>query len=123
VEKPVMHLPNTRDAVIDPRKLTGYLLSLSHPVEKAKAKFFRSLGFDETNLAEFEQAIREVAIRHEVAEQIATAFGIKYVIVGQLENPQNREMIICTVWIVEDETQPPRFVTAYPFLPTEETTK
>jgi len=32
-------------ALIDDHKITGYLLSNSHPAGRAKATFFRSVGF------------------------------------------------------------------------------
>ena len=40
-----MKLPRSLEAIVPERKLTGYLLSETHPVGRAKAKFFRALGF------------------------------------------------------------------------------
>ena len=44
-----MKLPRNRDAVILDGKLAAYLLSDTHPVGKAKAKYFRSLGYSIAN--------------------------------------------------------------------------
>jgi hypothetical protein len=42
-----MKLPHADRAEVDPGKLGRYLLSETHPVGKAKARFFREAGFDE----------------------------------------------------------------------------
>ncbi len=44
-----MKLPGNRDAVVQDGKLADYLLSETHPVGKAKAKYFRSLGYSIAN--------------------------------------------------------------------------
>jgi hypothetical protein len=54
-------LPNRKDAFIQPEKLTGYLLSETHSVDKLKAKFFRELGFDEENVAILEKELLKIA--------------------------------------------------------------
>lgn len=43
-------LPNAEDAYIPWEKLTDYLLSETHAVGKAKARFFRAHGYNENNL-------------------------------------------------------------------------
>ena len=45
-----MQLPNRLQAYIPSEKLSAYLLSETHAVGKAKATFFRALGFNETNI-------------------------------------------------------------------------
>ena len=42
-----MLLPNADKAQIDERKLSGYLLSPTHPVGRFKASFFFAMGFDQ----------------------------------------------------------------------------
>ena len=82
-----MKLPNADKAYVPPRKLLDYLLSPSHPVGGPKARFFRSVGFDETNVSAFEQGLIEVAVSGEVTEEERTAHGTKYVVEGVLETP------------------------------------
>ncbi|MEO0352503.1 MAG: DUF6883 domain-containing protein [Cyanobacteria bacterium P01_A01_bin.15] len=50
-------LPNYAQTYIQPDKLTRYLLSEVHPVGKAKAKFFRGLGFNDGNVALLEKGL------------------------------------------------------------------
>ena len=40
-----MALPEAESARVDREKLTGYLLSESHPIGRSKAKFFRGDRF------------------------------------------------------------------------------
>lgn len=67
-----MQLPNRANAYIPPDKLMGYLLSETHAVGKSKAKFFRALGFDETNVRQLEQGLLAIARTEQVEEFIAS---------------------------------------------------
>ena len=110
-----MKLPNRERAQVPKRKLTKYLLSLSHPVGGPKARFFRSHGFDDTSVDRLRAELLGVAQRGEVVETEETAHGTKYVIVGSLLAPGGEEISVRTVWIIETPgVSDPRFVTAYP---------
>jgi hypothetical protein len=109
-----MALPNSDKAYIPSQKLKGYLLSEAHGVGRSKAKFFRSLGFDESNVALFEQNLLEIARTGTMVEIVTTQHGKKYVVDGTLEAPGGRTVTIRTIWIIEVDTDEPRFVTAYP---------
>lgn len=82
-----MQLPNKSNATISISKIMDYLLSETPAAGKSKAKFFRSFGFDETNIPEFEQGLLNIAQTELVMETIETAFGTKYVIDGKLKTP------------------------------------
>lgn len=109
-----MELPNRLAAYVPIEKITEYLLSDSHAVGKSKAKFFRSFGFDETNVNQFEQRLLDIAHTGTVSEIKETPFGMKYVIDGALETPRGIIIQLRTVWIVETSENEPRFITAYP---------
>ena len=109
-----MQLPNRDDAYIPPPKLTNYLLSEVHAVGKAKAKFFRSLGFNETNVTVLEKQLLAVAHLRPVTKVTSSAYGIKYVIDGMIETPEGNPVPVRTIWIIEQGEDKPRFVTAYP---------
>lgn len=108
-----MLLPNRNRAYVPESKLIEYLLSETHAVGKSKAKFFRSLGFDEANAAMLGQGLLSIAQTEAVAEVVRSPFGSKYVVDGFLEAP-NGTVKVRTVWIVEVGDARPRFVTAYP---------
>jgi hypothetical protein len=82
-----MKLPNADKAYIPPRKLLDYLLSLSHPVGGSKARFFRSAGFDDTNVSTLEHGLLEIARSGEVMEVEQTTHGTKYAVEGVLQTP------------------------------------
>lgn len=108
-----MKLPNGANAVVPAAKLTEYLLSVTHPVGRAKARFFRMFGYSEENAALLQEGLLLIAERNEVKEIKEAPFGAKYVIDGDLVTPDGRTVRISSVWVIEEEG-PPRFVTAYP---------
>ncbi len=109
-----MKLPNCENAYIQPSKLKDYLLSETHVVGRAKAKFLRSFGFDETNINLLEQELLAIAQSQEVSVVAASPHGIKYVIDGSLKTPLGNIINMKTVWIVDKGQDRPRFVTAIP---------
>jgi hypothetical protein len=111
-----LELPNREQAFIQPAKLMGYLLSETHAVGRSKAKFFRDLGFNESNVSGLEQELLAIARSQSVTETTATVHGMKYVIIGTINAPVSRTVSVLTVWIIDAGEQAPRFVTARPFL-------
>ena len=109
-----MQLPNRLQAYIPSQKLHAYLLSETHAVGKAKATFFRALGFNETNVHLLEHGLLTLAHSAPVQEVVPSPHGVKYVIEGVLETPSGTAPRIRTVWILETDDEHPRFVTAYP---------
>jgi hypothetical protein len=110
-----MKLPNSEQATVPQEKLTDYLLSLTHPVGRSKAVYFRSLGYDETNTSQLIEALLGIAKGNDVRDTIETGYGIKYTVLGELTTPTKQTAQIITVWIVDKGQTVPRFVTAYPF--------
>ena len=109
-----MMLPNCEQAYIPKPKLTKYLLSETHAVGKAKAKFFRSLGYTEPNAHQLANALLMIAKSEEVSQKITTIYGTKYIVEGEVVTPNGNTSRIRTVWVAEPHDQRPRFVTAYP---------
>lgn len=109
-----MKLPYGNDAVVPSRKLTGYLLSETHPVGRSKASFFRGLGFNDDNIQRLEDALLAIARDEDVVMVSSSRHGAKYVIDGRIKTPRGGAVALRTVWIVESVQQRPRFVTAYP---------
>jgi hypothetical protein len=109
-----MKLPNRERAIIPPDKLSGYLLSETHPDGKSKAVFFRQLGFDQQNADLLTAALLAIARENEVSRTATTLHGTKYVIEGPISGPGGKLARIRTVWIVDRGRTTPRFVTAYP---------
>ncbi len=109
-----MKLVGYNHALISREKLTDYVLSETHTTGKSKAKFFRKLGFDETNVSIFIKALRELAKSEKVTDEIVSEYGTKYIIDGEMNAPIGKIVRIRTVWIIEKGQKRPRFVTVYP---------
>ena len=109
-----MKLPNSEAAYVPYPKLVDYLLSEVHSVGRIKARFFRSLGFDETNVDSLEQNLLAICRPEPVTRIVETEHGAKYIIEGTLETPSGRGVRVTTVWIIEQDERSPRFCDSVP---------
>lgn len=109
-----MRLPNAGQAIIDPRKVRHYLLSLEHPVGGFKAHFFTRLGFSSGHWQDLGDQLQRLARDGEAEVAEETDHGRKYVVRGTIVGAGGRRAKILTVWIVLHGETLPRFVTAYP---------
>lgn len=109
-----MNLPHRELAYVPISKLKDYLLSTTHVAGRTKAKFFRSFGFNETNLDLLKQALIRIAQTQKVNEEVSSPHRKKYIIDGTIHTPNDRIISIRTVWIIEKNQNKPRFVTTYP---------
>ena len=96
-----MRIPNADRAVIDARKLHGYLLSQSHPIGRFKAAFFRSLGYSAEGWPLLEADLR-AHLSHDAVPDEPSQYGQKYTIRATLVGPSGQTAGVA------------RFVTAYP---------
>ena len=110
----IMILPSRDQAFISKQKLKEYLLSETHIIGKAKAKFFRSIGYSEKNANELAKALLMIAKSNEVTQEIITPYGTKYIVEGEISPPSGNIVRILTVWVIELNDRRPRLVTAYP---------
>lgn len=111
-----MKLPNRKNAIIRRGKLIDYLLSLTHPVGKNKAVFFRGIGFDDMNVNLLKQGLYEIAQKNDVKSkrQSDDMSGINYKVIGLLSAPDSKTYLFETVWYIKSGTKNPSFVTANP---------
>lgn len=109
-----MKLPQGNNALIPKEKLTDYILSETHSTGKFKAKIFRRLGFNETNVHHFIKALGKIAKLEEVVNFSTFQYGAKYVLDGKIEAPGGKTVKVRTIWIIERNQVSPRFVTVYP---------
>ncbi|MCU1263775.1 MAG: hypothetical protein JWM21_93 [Acidobacteria bacterium] len=107
-----LNLPNARLAIVDGEKITDYLLNSAHPDNGGKAKFFLGLGFAAERWQDFAEALRTLAGSFQITERVESLHGVKYVVIGRIENPSGRSPSVRTVWIVDTGNDKPRLVTA-----------
>ena len=111
-----MKLPEADRVRIDEQKIRSYLLSLTHPVGRFKARVFAALGFDEGSSQAFVAELRRIAAGGEVAEVEDTEFGRKYTVPGDLNGPVGSAQVL-TIWIQDAGKAEVRLVTVRPRWP------
>lgn len=109
-----MKLPGRAQAAITEQKVTGYLLSLTHPVGASKARYFIRHGFTANNWRVFADALRRHAEENEVAATAQTPRGVSYTVEGTMTAPDGSTLRIRVVWFRDVGEQAPHLVTAYP---------
>lgn len=109
-----MKLPNVAQAVIAERKITDYLLSLTHRDGRSKATFFLRFGFTAADWEGLADVLRRHAAEYDVTEREDTPFGISYAVEGALLAPDGRSPQVRVVWFIETGESIPHLVTAYP---------
>jgi hypothetical protein len=100
--------------VVHDAKVRDYLLSPTHPVGRFKAAFFAVLGYTAANWSEFRDVLTQLARTEDAHLGDASQFGQKYELHATITGPAGRSADIVTVWIVLNDEDYPRFVTAYP---------
>ena len=108
-----MPLPGLDRAEISPAKLRDYLLNLRHPVGRAKARYFLSLGFRRNRWYELRNALLVHAAHGTVLALPPGPFGQRYLVRGTIQGPAGAAGRVLAVWIVA-EASAPRLITAYP---------
>ncbi len=109
-----MKLKNRANAYVPLSKLLDYLLYETHPIGKSKAKFFRSVGFNETNAKLLKEELLCIAQSVDIKEVISVLHGVKYVIDGMIQTPVGISIKVRTIRIIDRGHENPRFVTPYP---------
>ena len=115
-----MYLPNAANALVEPAKITGYLLSPDHPDGRSKADFFGRFGFRREQWQILADALRRHGAAYPIAKAVQSRYGMRYSIDGELEAPDGRAPRIRSVWIIEiDDSETaeeavPRLITAHP---------
>lgn len=109
-----MTLPGIEIAVIEERKVVGYLLAADHPEGASEAAFFEAHGFRRSDWQALAEALRDHARRHPMAEVSRSPYGTKHAVDGPLRSPDGRMPMVRAIWIVDAGAEFPRLVTAYP---------
>ena len=108
-----LRLPNHRDAEVRQQKVKDYLLSPTHPIGKAKAVWFRALGYSQDDWTYLRDDLLNFA-KHDAVVLDQTEYGQLYGVSGPLIGPNGNAGQVLTIWIIIVGTANPRLVTAYP---------
>jgi hypothetical protein len=107
-----MKLPNHENAFIAKEKLLDYLLDEEN--SKGKSIFFNLFGYFKDNFEDLAVDLLKLASSGEISETEQTKFGLKFIILESIIAPNGRSIIMTSVWIIKNDEDFPRFVTAYP---------
>jgi hypothetical protein len=108
-----VQIPNAAQAVIAPEKLRDYLLNPDHRRNRGKARFFVALGYSVVNWRVLAADLRSQHLTRDAAIGRRTFDGQTYVITARLQGPSGSATIL-SVWQIDDGTEVPRLITAYP---------
>jgi len=104
-----MKLP--ADSLIDPRKVTHYLLVQRDMDDKSG--FLRLAGYEPQHAMRLEEDIRGL-LKLEAVSVDVTEYAEKFAIHGTLMGPNGRQLRVRSVWAKLHTTGEVRFVTLYP---------
>ncbi|MCY7323660.1 MAG: hypothetical protein LH660_18105 [Phormidesmis sp. CAN_BIN36] len=109
-----MLIPNSKNAIVDIRKLRDYCLNLEHDDGKHKARLFSSiLGMTADNAEELRQMLLEIVKVQEAQLGRRDEFGQRYTLDFTIEW-QNRSATLRSGWIIEHGSEIPKLTTCYP---------
>ena len=109
-----MKLPNSDRAVIEPAKLTEYLLNLEHRRGSAKARLLLRFGYSAENWQQLEADIRQYHLEADVEITKENIYGTRYEISAFLQTPTGESLLVRTVWQIDIGTDFPRLITLVP---------
>jgi hypothetical protein len=106
-----MRIPNCSNVEVQQRKVVDYLLSTEHPEGESKARFFLGCGFSRDKWEVLASALAKQAEANDYSQSIQGRYGTKYVIVGPILAPNGTTP---PIWIIADDKECARLITAYP---------
>ncbi len=109
-----MKLPNRENAVIEPSKLTEYLLNPEHRRGGHKARLLSKYGYSRDNWQQLEADIRRFHLNADVSRVRDTPYGRRYEIKAPLMAPSGRALLVATAWQIDIGKDYPRLITLVP---------
>jgi hypothetical protein len=109
-----MRLPRARWAIIEQRKILGYLLSLGHPIGAAKCRFLGQIGFQKQAWHLLVVALRSHALENPCEPPLITPWGLRFVVRGPLRGPNGDSRMVRVVWELDRVHNAPRLLTMVP---------
>lgn len=100
------------DAIIDPSKVSAYLLRWR--AEDDKSAFLGRAGYSLDNPGRLLKDIREQVLLADAEFIEGTEYGPKFRIRGRLSGPNGRTLHVVTIWMRETATNQTKFVTLFP---------
>src|SRR5688572_18006578 len=103
-----MRIQNADRAIVATKKLTAYLLNVSHKRGATKARLLLSLGYRSVDPQRLESDLRTQHLSLDVTRRSETAYGVVYEIEGPIKTLTGRTVRFCSVWQVDTGADVPR---------------
>ena len=100
--------------IVRREKVTRYLLNLTSPEGRGKARFFMAFGFHPDRPEELIEALLEHGGSQPILDIWDDPWGRHVEVVGPITSPDGRNPTILTAW-VQDQDGEIRLATAYPY--------
>jgi hypothetical protein len=108
-----LQLPRGEEAVVDLRKVEGYLLSPEPPTGRRKARVFMSaFGLTAGGALFLAASLREAAATGEASETGRGAYGRRFRIDFEMTHA-GRAAVLRSAWLLPSTGGPPIFLTAF----------
>lgn len=95
-----MLLPKADQAIIDPLKLHGYVLSTTHSVGRFKARFFAALGYAAERWKELDSDLRVQHLTQPADLAESMPDGQLFTIRAILNGRNGQSAVVLSVWFV-----------------------
>jgi hypothetical protein len=109
-----MLIPNAAKAIIAPEKLRDYLLNPAHRRSATKAKFLLACGYRADAWDVLEADLRTQHLTADYARAKENYFGRRFEIRVPISTPSGSQVMIQSVWQIDEGTEVPRLITIYP---------
>lgn len=109
-----MKIPNGDRAIIEPSKITEYLLNPKHRRGGSKANLLLQFGYSVENWNQLEADIREFHLPVDVDIVKETPYGTRYEVSAALITPIGRQLFTRSIWQIDRGTDRPRLITLFP---------
>ena len=109
-----MRLRDIGTPFIHDSKIQDYLLNVSHPTGRSKARFFLSFGYTIEKWERLKSDLLAHADNFDISIINENRFGTRYIIDCRIASPDGCNPRIRTAWIVTEDMPRPRLITAHP---------
>lgn len=109
-----MRIPNAEQAIIEPEKITLYLLNIEHKRGRDKAVLLSSFGYSIEDWPRLVDDLRSYHLTIDATLVRDTPYGRRYEVKAPLITPSGRSLIVRSIWQIDIGADQPRFITLFP---------
>lgn len=109
-----MDIPSGYQLEVSKAKVVDYLMNERHPDGRSKARFFLAEGFNPENWELLATVLKEQYMDAPSIQKEPVTWGEVHIVEAPLRSKSGKMRLIRSVWVIENNSQLVRLVTAYP---------